>query len=483
MENNSIGQYRSHDPPKNFAVRVTFWKVKPGSVIPTNRYQQNIELAEEAHELVDQYNKEEEKEEIMIHWQEKLFSSREFDHYNDPLNCISALEKKYHDDIQYIKSSQGDRPNQRIFTYIDSDTAAMLHEFSQVTLSESEHQNVLMDKMSQNRYTGSFKPQAKLNQAGLRRRNIVTNDPTQAMKSNRIISTPVKVMKFMVDVGSTNSNGVRIEDERVICTVKINANGLIVIQPDIEMDEIYTLETYHETRSVYRYQIEHASDEMSKDEKQQESKLFSELYNRHAQLMASQIGTDMALLPKRNDLFVYNFCEIVLGRDFEYDSLYVVYTLDLPDGWYTNDYESLTGVTHRCSMNKNKMANFSYPFQFQLQYTWPEENPCEFIKWPTLFFEVYSLDSWQRHRIEGYGYCQLPDIAGSTCFELDLWRPKGDSRNDEIRRFFIGGTPELEDTSYIKDLHGTDEKVSKFFFKTVSTGTLVLRINTALQSK
>ena len=127
-----------------------------------------------------------------------------------------------------------------------------------------------------------------------------------------------------------------------------------MIQPDIEIDEIYTLETYHETRSVYRYQIEHASDEMSKEEKQQESKLFSELYNRHAQLMASQIGTDMALLPKRNELFVYNFCEIVLARDFEYDSLYVVYCLDLPDGWYTEDYESVTGVTHRCSMNKVK---------------------------------------------------------------------------------------------------------------------------------
>ena len=46
---------------------------------------------------------EEQKEEILIHWQQKLFSAKEFDHYADPLNCISAIEKKYHDDIMFIK--------------------------------------------------------------------------------------------------------------------------------------------------------------------------------------------------------------------------------------------------------------------------------------------------------------------------------------------------------------------------------------------
>ena len=125
-----------------------------------------------------------------------------------------------------------------------------------------------------------------------------------------------------------------------------------MVQPDIELEETYTIETYHETRNIYRYRIEHDSIDMSKEEKEQESKLFKELYSRHAQLMASQIGTEMSLLPKRNELFVYSFCEIVSTREFEYDSLYVVYSLDLPDGWTTDNYECLTGVTHRCSMNK-----------------------------------------------------------------------------------------------------------------------------------
>ena len=33
--------------------------------------------------------------------------------------------------------------------------------------------------------------------------------------------------------------------------------------------------------------------------------------------------------------------------------------------------------------------------------------------------------------------------------ELVCWRPRGDSIIYELRRFFIGGSPELEDISYV----------------------------------
>jgi hypothetical protein len=33
--------------------------------------------------------------------------------------------------------------------------------------------------------------------------------------------------------------------------------------------------------------------------------------------------------------------------------------------------------------------------------------------------------------------------------ELPCWRPRGDSVIYELRRFFIGGSPELEDISYV----------------------------------
>ena len=33
-------------------------------------------------------------------------------------------------------------------------------------------------------------------------------------------------------------------------------------------------------------------------------------------------------------------------------------------------------------------------------------------QWPQIYFEVASLDSWQRHRVEGYGYLSVPTTPG-----------------------------------------------------------------------
>jgi len=76
----------------------------PGSVVPTVRFQQNVdEVGEEVHELAEHTESESENEEVVIYWQDKLFSSKEFDHYGDPLNCMTAMERKYNDSINFIK--------------------------------------------------------------------------------------------------------------------------------------------------------------------------------------------------------------------------------------------------------------------------------------------------------------------------------------------------------------------------------------------
>ena len=49
------------------------------------------------------------------------------------------------------------------------------------------------------------------------------------------------------------------------------------------------------------------------------------------------------------------------------------------------------------------------------------------------------------------GYCgiPLPLEAGSHDVELATWRPQGNSRTDELKRYFIGGGPFLSDMSYV----------------------------------
>ena len=120
----------------------------------------------------------------------------------------------------FVFSTHGDRPNKRIFTYIDSDANTFLNEFNQMTLSPNEHQNILSEKMLANK-SNSIRKTPFTSSSGLRRRHIVTTEPTQAMKNNRVISTPIKTMKIMADVSSYNSDGFLVEDERVLCTIKV----------------------------------------------------------------------------------------------------------------------------------------------------------------------------------------------------------------------------------------------------------------------
>lgn len=39
-------------------------------------------------------------------------------------------------------------------------------------------------------------------------------------------------------------------------------------------------------------------------------------------------------------------------------------------------------------------------------------------------------------------------LSGSYTVEVNTWRPIGNGTGPEMRRFFIGGSPELEDPTY-----------------------------------
>lgn len=99
---------------------------------------------------------------------------------------------------------------------------------------------------------------------------------------------------------------------------------------------------------------------------------------------------------------------------------------------------------------------------------------------PKIYFQVASQDGWGRHRTEGYTYIDIPSQPGESIRppehhgvlksaslgyydeHLSCWRPRGDSIFNELRRFFIGGSNELEDISYVaipKQFQG--EKVMK----------------------
>ena len=72
-----------------------------------------------------------------------------------------------------------------------------------------------------------------------------------------------------------------------------------------------------------------------------------------------------------------------------------------------------------------------------------------------LLIKVTSVDSKDRHIIQGYGAMPIPDQPGYYQETLPTWCPE-QSPMHKMKSFFLGGSPELQDLKYIRD---TDIKV------------------------
>lgn len=88
-----------------------------------------------------------------------------------------------------------------------------------------------------------------------------------------------------------------------------------------------------------------------------------------------------------------------------------------------------------------------------------------------------------RYRIEGYTALPLPLIPGRYKFTIPTWRAKGNFI-DTLRRFFVGGSYELEDVTYcgIPMTH-EDKILDKSNLKVVSSGNIEIHVNIVHQDR
>ncbi|KAG1701341.1 Meckel syndrome type 1 protein [Nymphon striatum] len=144
-------------------------------------------------------------------------------------------------------------------------------------------------------------------------------------------------------------------------------------------------------------------------------------------------------------------------------------------GQWTYQYSSI--------MAANMAANMDGPCKFFRNIT-NSSSIENFPKWPILYLEVLSLDSWGRFRTEGYGHTVIPSTPGPFCKDIHTWRPLSQSVVGELRRFFIGGSPRLEDLTYAtipSNFEGNH--LSKLGFKTATSGSVTVKMNIIHQSQ
>lgn len=487
-----VGIYRSNDPLRSFKIAITLRKVTAASVFSSSRA--DTTETREGVELEQRIESEDtDIESCVIAWQEKLFSEREEDMYADRNNCVTALELKYNDDVSAIKQAGG-RRNNRIFTYVEHDQYTDPTEYVSTETNSSREKtsyliaNVLNVRQRRAGTRGAVdrKVRGEGNQMVPKLDPVTIPMSTESLQTAHVVSTPSQTMHIMADLSPSDRLG-QLEDEHLICTVRADSHGVITVKPDFSRKgRHYYIENVD--GNVFDYTVEHVSCPMSHAVKEQESKMFRELYGRHRDVLASAVGRDFTQPLPKNQLRLCVFGEIVSATDFEYDNLYVEYLLSLPDGWKAADSnQKMTGISnisYTRETGDKRAAHFGFPFEFELVFDSELLEDGKVPKIPELYFQVMSLDFWERHRTEGYGHLLLPHLPGVFQQDVLTWRPLGHGVVSEMRRFFIGGSPELDDVTYSSkpaSFQGTH--MSKYGFRTVTSGILTVRLNMIQQSQ
>ncbi|KAK9412349.1 Meckel syndrome type 1 protein [Crotalus adamanteus] len=483
--------YRSRDPIRNLRVRVKIQRVTSTSLLLQQLQQSFCQSGQQLISLstFEPYNSAcghcpEEKEEAVIGWQEKFFSQFEVDLYQNVSACQNPLDRQYHQDILKLEELGG-RKNKRIFTYTDHDRFTNLEEHSQkVTTSDKEVPSYLAEMMANVRRR---RQERRPVEGNILKSRIITWQPSEEfIKNNHVINTPVQTMYIMGDLGPQDKLGCK-EYEYVLCMIKVNGNGVITVKPDFTGTKgPYRIELEGEKREIWKFTLENASATVEEKEEAREQRVFKDLYSRHKEYLNGLVGSDFEMTaPGIFRLFVNG--EIVSAQGYEYSNLYIHFFLELPSCWSCPPSQLLSGVTQTCTSKvhgKDRVAFFSFPFTLEMFFAHKDDLEGPLPEWPVLYFEVLSLDFWHRYRIEGYGFVVLPATPGVHTLSVSTWRPVELGTISELRRFFIGGSPELEDITYTKvPSTFTGDRLSRFGFRSQTTGSVTFRLNCLQQSK
>ncbi|XP_041054196.1 Meckel syndrome type 1 protein isoform X3 [Carcharodon carcharias] len=449
--------YRTRDPVKNLRIRVWLQRVTPSALFTHHVLQPAIQRGQDLIEMsaFDTTTSEEvtngyrtfDQEEVVVGWQEKLFSQFEIDLFKNEHACQSPLDFQYHNEILSLAETE-ERKNFRIFTYTDFDRYTSMEEYSQtMTTSTNETPSYLVERMS---HVRRRRQERRITEGKIPMSRIITWEPNEEfVRNNHVLNNPVQTMYIMGDLGPYGKLGQR-EDEYILCTIKMDNNGVLSIKPDFSGSKsAYRIETEGEKKDLWLYTINNVSITVQKEDQDREKSLFKNLYNRHKEYLNTLVGEEFET-PPLGALKLFVNGEIVSAQGYEYDNLYVQFFLELPDNWFCPSKQQLFGVTQTCSTkveDRENVAYFSYPFNFEMALR-SEDQP-----------------------------------EGSYTLTCQTWRPilPGTS---EMQRFFVGGFHELEDMTYIRTPSTfKGERLSRFGFRTETTGTVTIKFHCMQQCR
>ncbi|KYM98296.1 Meckel syndrome type 1 protein [Cyphomyrmex costatus] len=319
-------------------------------------------------------------------------------------------------------------------------------------------------------------------------KNVIQDRITNTtIQSNHYLYTERTTMYVMADL-SRRDEPTTIEStdsETLLCTVTYDkVRKLLTISPDFTLGDEQHYNVTNDYGVRFNYRIEHISEERTPLELQEHLEDVRREVQQQLSYKETELYKELQLPPANLSALVISL-DIVSARNFSYDGLFVTYFIDLPQHWSTNQKERLVGRTQK-SLLDNKTAHFSYCTDICLYYPSNEVQSLSnnaSSRWPRLLFSVASLDSWTRYRMEGYAALPIPMTPDRYKFTIPTWRAKG-SIIDTLRRFFVGGSYELEDITFCGIPISHEDRVldkSNLKIVPISTDTLINNVENVLE--
>ncbi|PBC30817.1 Meckel syndrome type [Apis cerana cerana] len=444
--------YKVKEPINNFKIRVKIVQQRPLLA----------ELLENEGDTRDSNFLEE--EDRIFNWQEKVFSPFEVNFYSNETNCLTESQKAYYQEIKE-KNIEGSR----LYTYTQNDSYYLNDELlTKPYKTKLAIRNQTALPVLQNRKPFSERYN----------KMVIDNVPDETrIRTNHYLYMDNSTMYVMVDLSQQDKILISSDEDTEIVLFVITYDRLhkiLTINPDFTDDYYYVIT--NSSGIQFNYWLEHVSEKQSSLElQQQQSEMQREIKEQLMHKEAEIFRSMQLVLPNVYKYFIK--LDILSAHDFFFDGLCISYHVYLPEHWSTSQSDSLFGRTQRCNL-KNNSAYFSYASQISLEFqSTTELDMNNLSSWPQFLLSVTSLDNWFRYRTEGYAAIPLPVLPGLYKFNIPTWRPSGSIINS-LRRFFTGGTYELEDITFCSIPKGHEDKIlNKSQLNVTSSGYIKLKMN------
>ncbi|XP_050474086.1 tectonic-like complex member MKS1 [Bombus huntii] len=445
--------YKVKEPISNFKIRVKIVQQRPLLA----------ELLENEGDTRDSnFLKEEDR---IFNWQEKVFSPFELSFYSEETNCLTECQKAYYRQIKE-KNIEGSH----LYTYTQNDSYYLGDEL----LTKPYKTKLAIKNQTALPALQNRKPfPERYNKA------VIDDAPDETrIRTNHYLYMERSTMYVMVDLSERDKILTRSDENTEIVLFTITYNELhkiLTVNPDFTNDHYYTIT--NSSGIQFNYWLEHVSEKQSSLELQQQQNESRKEIKEHLMYKEAEVFHSFQLASSN----VYKFfikLDILSAHDFFFNGLCISYYVDLPEHWGTSQVDRLYGRTQRCNL-KNNSAYFSYASEISLDFQSAAMLDANSIlpSWPRLLLSVTSLDNWFRYRTEGYAVIPLPVLPGSYKFNIPTWRPTGSIINT-LRRFFTGGTYELEDITHCSIPKGHEDKMlNKSYLNVTPSGYIKLNMN------